>query len=194
MSNLYSITMKTQSLIILTAVLFSFIGCDSDSEGDPKLADNIQYFSDSFLPMEIGNYWKINEDNYIEIVDTIRIKGDLFYKFYSLTGGDASGTKYLRIDNENNLIEKSPVLPSWEYIHAKFNAPVGDKFYTLSDSSVNDYEVTLSFKDDTSVKFTFKMVYHEILKGQEHIVAYKKGLGFDDRWKEVSISGTIYRY
>ena len=66
---------------------------------------------ESFLPMQIGNYWKNNDDNYTEILDTLRIQGDLYYKFYSLIGGDGILIQYLRIDNEQNLIRSHPDFP-----------------------------------------------------------------------------------
>ena len=183
--------MKNQYAIFFI-LAFGFMACDNDADPNPE--SKLRYSSESFLPMEIGNYWKINKDNYIEITDTLRIDGDLFYKFYSLTGGDAVGRQYLRIDSENNLIEKSPMYPSWEYVHAKFNLTMGEKFYTLGDSSVNDYEVTVDFKDEAIMNFSFDAIYHPHLRGHAHIVSYEKGLGYVSHWKEVSISGTIYNF
>src|SRR3982751_758253 len=67
--------------------------------------------ADSFLPMQIGNLWYMNAQSYTEIKDTVRINKKLFYKFYSLVGGDAVSTVYLRIDEQNKLIEGYPDSP-----------------------------------------------------------------------------------
>ena len=156
--------------------------------------DTNTYSSDSFLPMRIGNYWKYDDGNYISITDTLRIEGALFYKFESLTGYDAYGTQYQRLDEDNNLIERSPTNPDWVYLHAKFESEVGTKFYTLNDRTVNDYEVTLKSLFSDIIVFEFEMMYHPLLKGQKHIVSYKKGLGFTGNWKETKIDNIVYRY
>jgi hypothetical protein len=181
--------MKTQIQLVLIILSVSIIGCEKYTPDKFNIDQE-----DSFLPMNIGNYWRMNSENYIEIVDTIWIEGNLFYKFSSLTGGDAIGVQYLRIDDNNNLIEKYPTKLEWTYVHAKFNSEIGDKFYTLNDKTINDYEVMVKFKNNDTIKFEFDMVYHPNLKGDKFIVAYKRGFGFIDNWKEIRINNRIYRY
>ena len=104
---------------------FIFVNCKTSN----TKTDSIK----SFLPMQIGNYWKTDAQNYTEIQDTMRIDGKLYYKFYSLIGGDAVSTAYLRIDEDNQLKESWPEATGKEYIRAKFNSKVGDSFFTLND-------------------------------------------------------------
>lgn len=149
--------------------------------------------SQSFLPMQIGNYWKIDAQNFTEIQDTMRIDGKLYYKFYSLIGGDAVTTAYLRIDENNQLKESWPEATGKEYTRAKFNSKVGDSFFTLNDQTTNDYKVTVVEKTDEKLTFSFDMVYHENMKGQPHQASYIKGIGLEDNWKSIKIDGKIIK-
>ncbi len=147
----------------------------------------------SFLPMQIGNSWKMDARNYTEIQDTVRIDGRLYYKFYSLTGGDAVSTAYLRIDENNRLMESWPEANGKEYTRAQFNSKLGESFFTLNDRTANDYKVTVTEKSDNKITFSFDMVYHEKMKGQPHQVSYIKGSGLDDQWKSIKIDGKIIK-
>lgn len=147
----------------------------------------------SFLPMQVGNYWKMDAQNYTEIQDTMRIDGKLYYKFYSLIGGDAVSTAYLRIDENNHLLESWPEASSKEYTRAMFNSKVGDSFFTLNDHTANDYKVTVIEKSDKKITFSFDMGYHENLKGRPHQVTYMKGVGLEENWKSIKIDGKIIK-
>ena len=99
---------------------------NKESSSDPSTDDPNQ----SFLPMQIGNYWIEDSDNHTTITDTLTINGKLFYKFHELRGGDMLRFRYMRIDEEQNLIEKHPDSPDREFLIAKFNANVEDTFFT----------------------------------------------------------------
>lgn len=148
---------------------------------------------DSFLPMQIGNTWKMGAQNYTKIKDTLRIGNELYYQFYSLIGGDASDVKYLRITKDNSLLEAYPDQPGKVYVHAKFNAKINDEFFTLGDGSVNDYRVRVTEKTQDRMTFEFDMVNHPKLKGNTHKVSYVKGLGIDENWKSVTIDNKVVR-
>lgn len=149
--------------------------------------------SDSFMPMQIGNSWKMGDHSYTEIQDTLSINKKLYYKFYSLVGGDAIDTKYLRVNENNELLEAYPDQPNKIYTHAKFNAKLNEEFYTLGDQSVNDYKVKVTEKTDRRMTFEFDMVYHPNLKGSTHKVSYIKGLGLDENWKSITIDGKVIK-
>jgi len=149
--------------------------------------------TDSFMPMQIGNKWSHGAHSYTEIQDTVRIGKQLYYKFYSLVGGDATDTKYFRIDENNQLLESYPDQPGVVYVHAKFNANVNDVFFTLNDKSTNDYQVKLVEKTANRRTFEFDMVYHPNLKGSTHKVSYLKGIGLDDDWTSIKINGKIIK-
>lgn len=149
--------------------------------------------TDSFMPMQIGNTWVMGAQNYTKIKDTVRIGTALYYEFYSLIGGDASEVKYLRIDEDHNLLEAYPDQPGTTYVHAKFDAKLNDDFFTLGDGSVNDYKVRVIEKTATRMTFEFDMVNHPKLKGNTHKVSYVKGLGIDEKWKSINIDGKAIR-
>ena len=179
--------MKLSALSLLFLSLL-FIACKKDGNEDPKLNA-----SDSFLPMQIGNYWRMNAENYTEIQDTVRISKKLYYKFYSLVGGDAIAVSYLRIDKDNQLWESWPSSDGKEYLRAKFNANVNDTFFTLNDQTVNDYKVKMIQKTDDKRSFEFDMVYHPNLAGHPHTVTYIKGLGFPGAWNGLKIDGKVIK-
>lgn len=181
--------MKLIAFIIAIAIFVP--SCRKDAA---PVTVNPPLVSESFLPMHIGNYWKLGTLSSITIIDTLRFNNNFYYKFYSVIGGDAVAVRYLRIDNSNQLWEGYPSQPGKEYLHAKFDANVNDVFYTLNDQSVNDYKVTMSVKTDNTRSFEFDMVYHPTLQGQISKRTYLKGLGWgNDQWDSVRINGTVYR-
>ena len=177
-----------------TVQLFFFFILITLSSCQPKLATKeIADVADSFMPMQIGNFWKMAEHSYTEIQDTLRIDHKLYYKFYSLIGGDAVDVKYLRLDENNQLLEAYPGQPGKIYTHAKFNLKVNQEFYTLSDGSENDYKVKVSEKTPEKITFEFFMLNHPKLKESSHKVSYIRGLGLDEKWKSVVLGGKVIK-
>ncbi|GAB3425990.1 hypothetical protein GCM10027516_29350 [Niabella aquatica] len=152
------------------------------------------YEGDSYLPMEVGNYWRTNDENYIKITDTKMIDNGLFYEFSSRIGGDVFGKNYYRIDKDNNLIEKFPDHPGSVYTHAKFGAKVGDVFYTTGKKDWNDLYVKITYKGDEQITFEYDMINHPNLKGQKSYRSFKRGFGFAQNWKEVKIGDKVYKF
>ncbi|RZK11183.1 MAG: hypothetical protein EOO43_19540 [Flavobacterium sp.] len=183
--------MKTKTGVIQLFFLSILAICSSCSmeAGNAKQLNP----ADSFMPMQIGNTWTLGAQNYTKILDTVRIGNGLYYKFYSLVGGDATDVKYLRIDKDDNLLESYPDQPGKLYVHAKFGAEVNDEFFTIGDGSVNDYKVRVTEKTADRMTFEFDMVNHPKLKGNTHKVSYIKGLGIDEKWKSITIDGKTVR-
>ena len=183
--------MKSRKIIIFLILLLIPMGCEKNEEED--LVPNV-YLSDSFYPMNIGNYWKVDNNNYIKIVDTIRIGGELFYEFNTLVAGRDRYIKYLRIDENNDLIAKRPDIPAKKTTYAKFSSSIGDTFYTRNDTTITDCQVVVIFKNTDTIKFEYDRIYNPELKGSKYIRAYKKGFGLlGNNWKEVFIDSIIYK-
>ena len=178
--------MKTICQFLFISCLLA--ACTSQNKKSPD-ADA----SESFLPMQIGNYWKTDAQNYTEIQDTVTIGKHLYYKFHSLTGGDAVSDVYLRIDQDNQLRESWPSSPNKEYIRAKFNGKLHENFFTLNDQTSNDYKVTISKKTADRMTFSFDMVYHDKIQGYSHQETYIKGQGFEGNWTSIKINGKIIK-
>jgi len=172
--------------LILALFTFFFISACKKNKTEPAATD-------SFLPMQIGNLWYLNSENYTEIKDKVMINNKFYYQFYSLIGGDAISISYLRIDEQNRLIESYPDSPLKIYLKADFNANVGDRFFTTGDKEYNDNEVTVVQKSDTEMSFSFDAVYHPNLKGHPYTVKYLKGKGFPGNWKKIIINGVVYQ-
>lgn len=173
-------------LLLLSLIIAGFTSCEKPGTPIEKIS------SESFLPLQIGNYWRINDQNYTEIQDTVRIKGQLYYKLFSLIGGDAISEDFLRIDENQNLISASIRNPDYSYLKAKFNANIGDSFQTLGDQSYNDYKVTVIKKNENEITFSYDMIYHPNLKGHPHTVTFVKGMGWKSSWKTIRINNIIY--
>ncbi|GAA3629340.1 hypothetical protein [Flavivirga jejuensis] len=187
--------MKTYLKTISLGIFILLLSCN---ESDDTNISNPTPTSDSFLPMHIGNYWKYDEDNYTEITDTLRIEGDLYYKFYSLIGGDAVTFQYLRIDTNQNLIQGYPDNPDFKHIHAKFNTSLEDTFWTLNNKSVNDFKATLIEKDDNLRTYAFQRFYKNP-EEEKLFVSYIRGLGWNynfytTSYKQIKIDGEIYNF
>src|SRR5690349_20495773 len=107
-------------LLILPLIVISMLVASCEKQ--PMLVDKTSS-SESFLPMEIGNYWRKGDRSYIEIQDTVRINMNLFYKFYSVDG-DTFSIRYLSVDEHNQLWESGPSGSGHEVLLAKFDANV----------------------------------------------------------------------
>ena len=175
--------MKVTNHILFLIVLAALSSCMNNNKSATPSAE------ESFLPMQIGNLWKMGDQNYTTIQDTLKIDGELYFKFYSLVGGDAVDVKYLRINGANELLEAYLDQPKKTYTHARFNDKVGDEFFTLGDHSTNDYKVKVIEKTAERMTFEFEMVYQKNLKGSKHTISYVKGTGFDGDWKQLIING-----
>lgn len=178
---------KISILGIILCLLMLFSSCKKDG----NQADD----ANSFLPMQVGNYWGTanRQNSYTEIQETVEINGKTYYKFYSLVGGDAISIVYLRIDEQNRLVESYPNYPSEIYVRADFNAKVGDVFYTLDDQTVNDYKVVVRSKTKNEMSFDYDMVYHPNLKGQIRTDTYIRGRGWSSNFEKIIINGKVYK-
>jgi hypothetical protein len=188
------IIMNKKTNIILILIVSLTLGCSNESVSnlEESIDEERSSFNgeQSFLPMHIGNYWKNDKNNYVEIIDTLRIQGDLYYKFYRLMGGDSRYISYMRIDSNQNLIESFPDDPDFKYTHAKFDAQIGSTFWTLNDQSVNDLKVTVIVKDSSLRTFELQRSYHTNINAKA-IKTYIKGLGYNI-YDEVRINGEVF--
>ncbi|MEJ7559970.1 MAG: hypothetical protein WKF66_16780 [Pedobacter sp.] len=148
---------------------------------------------DSFLPMQVGNLWYANKENYTEIQDSVLIGSHLFYKFYSLIGGDAVDISYMRIDDNGKLIASDPEYPTPRIIRADFKAKLGEKFFTTGNGDDTDQEVTVTEKSDNKMSFSFDPIYHPNLKGHPFVITYIKGQGFPGNWTKLRINGVVLK-
>jgi hypothetical protein len=180
-----NVTFKISIALLLVTIFIS--SCKKeDHVSQPQI-------SNSFLPMQIGNLWYANKENYTEIQDSILIGNHVFYKFYSLIGGDASMTSYMRIDENGKLIVSDPKYPTLRIIQADFKAKTGDKFFTTGIGNDTDQEVTVMEKSDTQMSFSFDYIYHPNLKGNPFVITYIKGQGYLGNWTKLKINGVVIK-
>jgi len=149
--------------------------------------------STSFYPMQIGNYWKTDAQNYMEIQDTVRINGKLYYKFHYATGGDVIGLEYLRIDENQYLVEANPNDTSLNY-QANFGANVNDTFHSLNIQNINNHLIKVTYKSATKMTFQIDVFNNNFASAQTIANTYYKGIGPDGNYTTIKINGIVYNY
>lgn len=188
--------MKCRHVLSLALIVFVVACKKTNNIGNNELiaAGKPITTSTSFFPLQIGNYWYIDANDYTEIQDTLRIQGKLYYKFYSLVGGDAGSTNYLRLDENLQVVEAYPAYPNFYYIHAKFNANVNDTFYPIGNGSVNDHLMKVAYKSGYKMVFLVDVYNNNFASAQSFSDTYLKGIGLDDKYTRIKIDGIVYSY
>lgn len=184
-------------LLFFTCIIFLLAACKKEestgynSDGKPITG------SDSWYPMQVGNYWRISDNDYTEIQDTLRINNKLYYKFYSLIGGDGQSVNYLRIDENQNLIEAYTRYPNQEDTRAKFAGQLGEVFSPSSSNqnTGNNFFVKISYKSESKMIFLLDIDHNNFLYGGIP-TTYYKGIGpdYDGLYTTIKIGGKVYNY
>jgi hypothetical protein len=177
--------MKKLSTLLLT--LFILVSCSSD--------DDVSVPEASFLPMSIGNYWKYDDDTFTEITDTLRIQGNLYYTFTSVDY-DTGLIRYLRMDENSQLIESHPLTPNKQSIVAKFNVEVGTEWWTDEDGEYPNKR-TLVIKNDTRRAIYLQSYRNWDIDPSPRLIGYSvteyfAGIGW--RYPEVRIDGEVFYF
>jgi hypothetical protein len=148
----------------------------------------------AYLPLKVGNYWKINEKNYINVIGKKKIEGKEFYIVFARIGGDVRNTTYYRIDENLDLIQAEfrKLTPTVVFLtKAKFNAQKGDVFYTSSMGDPANRLVEVIEKTEDRIKFKYSLLNGDSLIYYEE---YKKGIGFVNNYKDIYINGSSYKF
>lgn len=178
-----------RSILVIFTVSLVIVSCKKNATID-AWGSRPRTTSSSFYPLRIGNYWRNDSQTYTEVRDTLRIQQKLYYKVYSLVGGDSELTQYLRIDENQNLVEANP-LDTNLFIYAKFNANVGDVF-PVSNTGNNSL-VKVAEKSDIKMSFTLDTYRNNIEIG-ESSQTYYKGIGPDGNYSTIKIDDKVYKY
>jgi hypothetical protein len=185
--------MHLHKLIILILMIFS---CEEIPIKKSQITTKeLQEFAkengeESFMPLEVGNYWKNDDLNYTEVLSKKEIAGKIYYEVFTLIGGDGTATRYLRVDEEKNLIHIEPDAPDFVYTEAKFAAKINETFYTIGDQSVNDSFVKVVDKTENLIVFKFTN------ERSTYAITYMKGIGVFSEvypYSEIKINGKVLK-
>lgn len=115
-------------LLIITLVS-SLISCEKEEEISSKLKklDGKGYF-----PMQIGNYWKFNDNMEIKINGMAEINGKEYFEFVS-----GSDTTYYRKSDDNIIYSLSE--NNKELIQFKLNAELNERWTSQVTSQDSSY-------------------------------------------------------
>ncbi|UKJ06513.1 hypothetical protein [Solitalea lacus] len=178
--------------LIYTAfiVLFAIAGvaCKKKDSPAPAIDKNLGFF-----PLQVGNYWRINSDNYAEIKEKKILNGKEYFHYQALVGGDAFDNAYYRIDG-NKLIQGYNFYTDVpEVLIADFNEALDEVFYaTTILSNPNNIKITVIEKSEDTMKFK----YEESVSGKPNIYfrTFRKGVGLDEKYDEIKINGVVYKF
>lgn len=105
---------------------------------DLKFLESLSYF-----PLAIGNSWKFAYAHVENIVDTIRVDSQLYYRFDRFRGfSDA----LIRMSGEGKLFMRSDTT---EQLWLDFAAEIGDKWTVYGQYAGDQWTVSLESKNDT---------------------------------------------
>ncbi|MDO1451600.1 hypothetical protein Q0590_35335 [Rhodocytophaga aerolata] len=179
-----------KKLLLRVSVLVHAVLLYSSCNKDATPNSHTPYF-----PLQIGNYWQSNEKNYIKVIGKKKIAGNEFYVLAARIGGDSRDTMYYRIDDKLNLIQAHfrKQTPTVIFLtKAKFNAQIGDMFYTTSMDDPANELVEVVEKSEDKIKFKYSRSNSE--HTTSYFVEYKRGLGVVDNFKQIRVNGSLYTF
>ena len=171
-------------------------GCD-DSGSVPPLSGS------DYLPLEIGNYWKVDDDNYVEVTGTEQLNGQTFFVLRSRnkTAVEPSLREYdlyFRIDGQENLIQGFKI-STHSRIVANFALKKGQKADAPANPTVTD-------KDADRITFRYDNLLVSSSPPNYMYATFLKGKGFEaknfmltrysalvDKFTEIKIGGNVYK-
>lgn len=186
-------TMKINLLLVMTLSLVCF-ACQS--------AKDCCSFPSNYLPLQVGNYWKVNDEDYVEIVGKVQLNDGEYFELYSFIKDvpDRSfqtRSIYLRIDDKQNLIQGYKN-NNFTNIIVNFNMREGDELDNVD-------KVTVLEKNSEKMRFrhnclvcSFTPSFHEstFLNGHgfaERNFFLASNFGLIRPFKEVKINGVVYK-
>ncbi len=127
-------------LILATtyAIFFLAVSCRDNSGTAPLSCTN----TSEFLPLQTGNYWKVDDKNYVEVARIKRFNGIAYAQCLRYLGYfNTPDTSYYRVDKSGVLIRYFPYLNVEERI-TKFCTYQGERFTLREDISVDVSSIT----------------------------------------------------
>lgn len=127
-------------LILATtyAIFFLAVSCRDNSGTAPLFCIN----TSEFLPLQTGNYWKVDDKNYLEVIGNKRFNGTEYAQCLRyLDYLNAPDTSYYRVDKSGVLIGYFQSVNKEEGM-TKFCTYQGERFNLREDLSVDVFSIT----------------------------------------------------
>jgi len=184
--------MKTVFILILCSLLA--VACNKNDSVPPPGSD--------YLPLEIGNYWKVDDDDYVEVTGTEVINGQTFFVSRSrnkdgYNPGLQDGNLYFRIDDGKNLIQGYKNQTFTKNI-ADFTLAKGRKVNALENPTVTEKTAGyITFRYDCMICSQSNTYYYAtFIRGKgfaERNFMLAGSLSLVKKFTEVKIGGKIYK-
>ncbi|MDJ1483295.1 hypothetical protein QNI16_22545 [Cytophagaceae bacterium YF14B1] len=178
--------------ILLFSILSIIVLSCKNTEPDPIA-------SADFFPLQVGNYWKVDDNDYLEITNTKVIDGHTYYQIYTKSPLGGEGNLYIRIDKNLNLIQAYENAPGYSKTIANFRMKKGKKVADTPE------EPTVIERDNNKITFRYLCV----ICGRPNAmfdISFHKGKGILSRnslfrgyfennppFTEIRINGQVYK-
>ena len=163
---------RPYTIILMVSFIFN-LGC-TDSPRDIML-------SDEYLPLHVGNKWyyqtTLGYSHTIEIIDTVRINGQLFYNTERKDDRESSSSYYNRYSDEK-LYHK--IDGHEEIFFIDFNAPPNEPYDAYQGPMRTMVTLVASHDTLTILGKEFQNViesYHQLPDGNNYHSYYVRGIG-----------------
>ncbi len=165
--------MKTKLISTIIAVLMFLTGCTQNT-GDIQL-------SEEYFPLQIGNKWyyesTLGYSHTIEIIDTARINGQLYFKIERKDDRGRTGSYYARYTNEK-IYQKFN--ESEEILFIDLAAPFNES-YTAHQGHIQTLVTRKTIHDKITISGNeFENViesYHQLPDQNNYTSYYARGIG-----------------
>jgi len=181
--------MKPFLLFCAYTILLNMFFCCTRSSVAPK--DSTEY-----LPLQVGNYWKVSNTDYLEITGTKVLSGR---EYFEITSQNQWGTRqlYVRVDEKLNVIQA--------YSNTTHTRTIANLGLPKGGQVKDDFEEPTVI-DRTSDKIVFRYQCMPCSQANAtYEVAFHKGKGLLSRnllfggtvsgnpaFKEIRINGIVY--
>jgi hypothetical protein len=158
----------------------------------------------NYLPLAIGNYWRVDADNYMEVIGKTNLNGNEYFVLSSYIKEVpnpvfSKDTFYLRIDEQNNLIQGSKLNPKYTEVIANFDMVNGAEVQGSVGTIrvIERIENRIQFRHDCLVCSFFPTYYFSTylkdigFAGRSFI--FSRSFGLVKPFKEARINGVIYQ-
>ncbi len=185
--------MKT--IIAFGALCLLAAGCNDSSSVPPVSGSD-------YLPLEIGNYWKVDDGNYVEVTGTEQLNGQTFFVLRSRnkTAVEPSFREYdlyFRIDGRANLVQGFKN-SNYSRVAANFNLESGQKAEGIENPTVTAKTADqITFRYDCMVCSAYPSYYYAtFMKDRgfaERNFMLAKNFGLVQKFTEIKIGGKVYK-
>ena len=189
---------KRMKNILLSTSLFLLFVTAACRRDEPSVVAE----ADDFMPLQVGNYWKVSDTDYLEVTGDTTLNGQRFCVIQTTQdrGGTLfSGQLFFRVDSNRQLIEG--------YANSTTTPVIADFALWQGDTVRNETFEAPTLVEKTTDRITFRYPCGLCSAfGTTYQLSFQRGRGWTTRqyfiggyisnnptFTEIRINGTVYR-